>query len=269
LLENILKPLFLFNLKTTVMTAIAFASLCLTGCKRGDRETKTINGIECVLVEAGTFMMGSPASENERYSDETQHKVTLTKDYWISKYPVTQAQYKAVTKTNPSNEYGIGDNYPVYFVNFNEAVAFCNSVGGRLPTEAEWEFAARGGNKSRGYTYSGSDNLNDVGWYYDNISNQKDDDFGYGTRPVGQKKPNELGIYDMTGNVWEWCSDWYGAYPSGAVTDPTGPGSGSNRVLRGGSWSSVWQICRVAARDFWPPSDRDTDWGIRVAFDAN
>jgi|GEM_PF-950627 len=224
--------------------------------------TKIISGIECVLVKAGTFMMGSPANESERRSNETQHRVTLTKDYYISKYPVTQAQYRAVMGTNPS--YFKGDNLPVETVNWDEAVAFCRKVGGRLPTEAEWEFAARGGNNSQGYIYSGSNGLRWFGWY--------DGNSGSKTHPVGQRLPNELGIYDMSGNVWEWCNDWYGDYPttgSASVIDPVGPSSGSSRVFRGGGWRGNSQYCRVALRGYYSPSNRDYDLGLRVVFNAN
>ncbi|MCL1947653.1 MAG: SUMF1/EgtB/PvdO family nonheme iron enzyme, partial [Chitinivibrionia bacterium] len=167
-------------------------------------ETKIINGIECVLVRAGTFMMGSPTSESGRFNDETRHQVTLTQDYYISKYPITNAQYGKSGNAN----------HPVVNVTWFQANDWAKSKGGRLPTEAQWEFAARGGVKSKGYIYSGSNNLNDVGWYRNNNSPS-------GTKPVGQKQPNELGIYDMSGNVWEWCNDWYGEYSSSAVTNPT------------------------------------------------
>jgi len=244
--------------------------LFLAGCSGGGNddggtETKTINGIECVLVKAGTFMMGGKSGE-EGYlwsGCYPQHQVTLTRDYWVSKYPITQGQYKSVIGSNPSySDYGIGDNYPVNNVSWYDADEFCKSVGGRLLTEAEWEFAARGGNKSKGYIYSGSNNLNEVGWY-------DGDNSGGRTHPVGQKKANELGIYDMSGNVWEWCSDWYGDYPNGSVTDPTGPSSGSNRVIRGGSWNYISPYCRVAHRNGYSPSYRRNDLGLRVAFDAN
>jgi formylglycine-generating enzyme required for sulfatase activity len=221
-------------------------------------ETKTINGIECVLVKAGTFMMGSPENEEERYDDETQHQVTLTKDYWISKYPVTQAQYKAITGNNPSRFKG--DNKPVEQVTWNDADAFCKAVGGRLPTEAEWEFAARGGNKSKGYIYSGGDNLSKAGWYYGNSGDK--------THDVGQKKANELGIYDMSGNVWEWCEDWFGEYPKEAATNPKGASSGSCRVYRGGCWHNGSQICRVAIRYYYAPSFSCIGLGFRVVFDC-
>jgi uncharacterized repeat protein (TIGR02543 family) len=227
-----------------------------------DGETRTISGIECVLVKTGTFMMGSPTTESGRWDDETQHQVTIMRDYWVSKYPVTQGQYKAAMGTNPaSGYYGVGDNYPVYYVNWNDAVAFCNAVGGRLMTEAEWEFAARGGNKSNGYVYSGSNNLDEVAWYISNSSS--------GTKPVGQKAPNELGIYDMSGNVWEWCSDWYGDYSSSSQVDPTGPGSGSRRVFRGGSCGDLSLYCRVAFRYYSSPSNSGGNLGLRVAFNAN
>jgi uncharacterized repeat protein (TIGR02543 family) len=219
----------------------------------------TINGIACVLVKAGTFMMGSPTSESGRWDDETQHQVTITQDFWISKYEVTQAQYQAVMNSNPSSFSGA--NNPVENVTWFNANDFAQAVGGRLPTEAEWEFAARGGNKSQGYIYSGSNNIDDVAWYYANSN--------YETKQVGLKQPNELGIYDMSGNVYEWCSDWYGSYSSSAVVDPTGPSSGSYKVLRGGYWSIVEQYCRVAYRIYSNPSDGDDNLGFRVAFPRN
>ena len=218
-----------------------------------DGDTMTINWIECVLVKAGTFMMGSPTSEANRFSDETQHEVTITRDFYISKYPITNAQYG---KTVEGKE-----NHPVVDVTWTGANEFAQSLGGRLPTEAEWEFAARGGNKSQRYIYSGSNAIGDVAWYSSNSSSQ--------TRPVGQKKPNELGIYDMSGNVCEWCSDRYGSNPTGAVTNPTGPSSGSSRILRGGSWFSDARYCRVAYRGYDDPSSSRISIGFRVAFPRN
>jgi len=277
--------------KALVRVSAALGLLLLFGCGGGGGvdddnnggvtgETKIINGIECVLVKAGTFTIGSDANETDRFPDEDQHKMTITRDYWVGKYPVTQKQYQTAMGTNPSHtRYGIGDDYPVNNVSWDEAVEFCNKVGGRLLTEAEWEFAARGGNKSKGYTYSGSNTVGDVAWYGDNP--------GSTSHPVGQKKANELGIYDMSGNVWEWCSDWYGRYPPDSVQikdpvtgkpvyirnpmtiDPTGPKTGSNRVARGGSWFyNAWH-CRVALRYFILSSFRPYDLGLRVAFDAN
>ncbi|MDR0303699.1 MAG: formylglycine-generating enzyme family protein, partial [Chitinispirillales bacterium] len=131
------------------------------------------------------------------------------------------------------------------------------------------EFAARGGNKSKGYIFSGSDNLSEAGWYWDNIPSQNSSNSGYGAQPVGQKKANELGIYDMSGNVWEWCSDWYGSYSTGLVTDPVGPSSGSYRVNRGGSWDYNSRICRVAIRNDGTPSGSNPDLGFRGAFNSS
>jgi len=242
-----------------------FGLLLFFGCGGGggDDDNKGGNNnnvagetkIERVLVKAGTFTMG----DNEMGYPE--HQVTLTKDFYISKYPVTQSQYKAVMGTNPSDAaYGIGDSYPVNMVSWDEAVAFCQKVGGRLPTEAEWEFAARGGNESKGYIYSGSNNLSEVGWYGENSNST--------SHPVGTKSPNELGIHDMSGNVWEWVSDRDGSYPSGSVTDPTGPVTGSYRVNRGGGWSYGAWSCRVANRSSNSPSGRDRNLGLRVAFNS-
>ena len=220
-----------------------------------DGEEMTINGIACVLVKAGTFTMGV-----DDYWNYTTHQVTLTKDYWIGKYEVTQSQYQSVMGNNPS--YFSGANNPVESVTWNNANDFCEAVGGQLPTEAQWEFAARGGNKSEGYIYSGSNTVGEVAWYGGNNSPS-------GTKQVGLKLPNELGIYDMSGNVYEWCSDWYSDYSSGAVVDPIGPSSGSYKILRGGSWSNVEQYCRVADRYSGYPSDSSSNLGFRVAFPRN
>ena len=222
-----------------------------------DGEVRTIRrgdiDIEIVFVEAGTFTQGG-----SDYGNSTSRQVTLTKGFWIGKYEITQAQFEKVLSANPS--INIGANNPVESDWFN-AYDFCLAIGARLPTEAEWEFAARGGKKSLGYIYSGSNDLNEVGWYEDNAE---------GTQPVGQKKPNELGIYDMSGNVWEWCNDWYYNYLSTVVTDPTGPSlSGSSRVSRGGSWNSFSEFCRVANRLGSTPSISSISLGFRVAFNSD
>ncbi|MCL1946117.1 MAG: formylglycine-generating enzyme family protein [Chitinivibrionia bacterium] len=215
-----------------------------------DGDTKTLNGIECVLVKAGTFTMGSPKNEEWRNIDETQRKVTLTQDFWISKYPITDALFYGKTEN---------ENFPAINITWTQAHDWAKSKGARLPTEAEWEFAARGGNLSKNYVYSGSDNLNEVGWYGENSN--------FSIRPTGQKKANELGIHDMSGNVWEWCSDWYSMYPANAVTNPKGPNTGNYRVMRGGAWNYDAQFCRVASRrnNYYPSSD-GAYMGFRVAF---
>jgi uncharacterized repeat protein (TIGR02543 family) len=219
----------------------------------------TINGIECILVKAGTFTMGVGAHPDYISWSPATQQVTLTQDYWIGKYEVTYPQYQAVMNSNPLSFSGASK--PESYVTWFNANDFCQAVGGRLPTEAEWEFAARGGNKSQGYIYSGSNNLNEVGWYWENNSD-------YGTKQVGLKLPNELGIYDMSGNVSEWCKDWYGAYPTEAVTNPTGPSTGDYRVLRGGNVYPGERYCRVADRGISIPS-YGSDLGFRVAFPAN
>ncbi len=217
--------------------------------------------IDMVRVEAGTFTMGATAEMKVPDDDEKPtHQVTLTNDYYIGKYEVTQALWQAVTGNNPSNYKG--DNLPVENVSWNDCQEFIsklNRITGktfRLPTEAEWGYAARGGKKSRGYQYSGSNNLADVAWYEDNSGSK--------THTIGSKQANELGIYDMTGNVWEWCQDWYGKYSSSSQTNPTGATSGSYRVIRGGSWFNAARYCRSSFRFNGTPVYRRIDLGLRL-----
>ena len=215
-----------------------------------------------VYVEGGTFMMGA-TSEQGSDAEELEkpaHQVTLS-SFSIGRYEVTQEEWQAVMGSNPSVFKGA--KRPVEYVSWNDCQAFIrklNSISGRrfrLPTEAEWEYAARGGNRSRGYKYAGSNNLSAVAWYYDNSGNQ--------THEVGGKQPNELGLYDMSGNVWEWCQDWYGSYSSSSQTNPTGSYSGSNRVMRGGSWDNYARYCRVSTRRHFTPDFRINRFGFRLA----
>ena len=215
-----------------------------------------------VRVEGGTFTMGATSEQgSDAYvSEKPAHQVTLS-SFSIGKYEVTQEEWQAVMGSNPSKFKGA--KLPVERVSWTDCQEFIrklNALTGkrfRLPTEAEWEYAARGGNRSRGYKYAGSDNLGSVAWYTDNPSSQ--------THPVGQKSPNELGLYDMSGNVWEWCQDWRGEYSSNAQTNPAGPSSGSNRVGRGGSWHSNARRCRSSYRNNGTPSDRYCTLGLRLA----
>ena len=217
--------------------------------------------IDMVKVEAGTFMMGATSEMQNPYDDEKPvHQVTLTNNYYIGKYEVTQALWKTVMGSNSSKFKG--DNLPVEQVSWNDCQEFIGKLNGltdkkfRLPTEAEWEYAARGGKKSRGYQYSGSSNISDVAWY--------DGNSGRKTRPVGTKQANELGIYDMSGNVYEWCQDWYGSYVSSPQTNPTGAVCGSRRVYRGGSWGSNARYCRSSFRHFDTPDNRSYYLGLRL-----
>ena len=217
--------------------------------------------IDMVKVEAGTFMMGATSEMDLDIGEKPVHQVTLTNDYYMGKYEVTQALWQAVMGSNPSNFKG--DNLPVETVNWNDCQEFIsklNSLTGRkfrLPTEAEWEYAARGGKKSRGYQYSGNSNISDVAWYEGNSRSK--------THPVGRKQANELGIYDMSGNVWEWCSDWYGSYSSSSQTNPTGADSGAGRVCRGGGWCDDAVCCRLSYRYGHTPDSRRTYLGLRLA----
>ena len=217
---------------------------------------------EMVYVEGGTFRMGATEEQgNDADGDEKPvHRVTLS-SYLIGKHEVTQALCREVMGVNQSvNEQG-GD-YPVENVSWFDCQEFIGKLNDRtgmkfrLPTEAEWEYAARGGNRSKGYKYAGSDNLDEVGWFIDNS--------GKHTHPVGEKKPNELGLYDMSGNVWEWCQDWRGAYSSEAQKNPAGPQSGRGRVLRGGSSWNYARRCRVSNRISYGPGFSFDYGGLRL-----
>ena len=222
----------------------------------------TVNGVSfnMIPVEGGTFTMGATPEQQDPEDDEKPtHQVTLS-SYYIGETEVTQALWTAVMGDNPS-EFN-GDNNPVEKVSWNDCQKFIsklNSFTGqkfRLPTEAEWEYAARGGNKSKGYQYSGSNNFDDVAWHgYNSVDK---------THPVKTKQPNELGIYDMSGNVSEWCQDRYGSYSSGSQINPQGPSTGSYRVGRGGSWEFFARACRSARRGMGAPDYPDFCVGLRL-----
>lgn len=214
-----------------------------------------------IYVQGGTFTMGA-TPEQDDYADNDEKPVRLVtlSSYYIGKCEVTQELWQSIMGSNPSTY--TGSRRPVEGVSWNDCQTFIsklNSLTGkrfRLPTEAEWEFASRGGVKSQYYKYSGSNTLSDVAWYADNS--------GSTTHDVCAKSPNELGLYDMSGNVWEWCGDWYGNYSSRTQTNPTGVSNGSNRVFRGGSWYDSANGCRVSFRNRAAPSDCGDHIGFRL-----
>ncbi len=274
-----------------------------------NRSTKPIMP-PMVMVEGGSFMMGDEFGDLDEWGSPV-HQVTFTYDFWIGKYPVTFDEYDAFcddTARKRAGDAGWGrGTRPVILVSWWDAIAYCNWLserkglpvayrllgdpdegqlldedgnvpedvtkvkGYRLPTEAAWEYAARGGNKSQGYKYAGSDTVGDVAWYRDNS--------GRRTQEVGRKAPNELGLYDMTGNVWEWCSDWDAADTSSAKTNPYSAapvsykverseiwdGPNLDRVIRGGSWLSNATRVRVARHSFRSPSGTYLRIGFRIA----
>lgn len=215
---------------------------------------------EMVFVKGGTFQMGSKDGDSD---EKPVHSVTLS-DFFIDKYEVTVKQYRefcnATRRSMPeAPSWGWQEDHPIVNVSWHDATAYAEWAGKRLPTEAEWEFAARCGNQSQGFKYSGSNTIDEAAWYKSNS--------GGNTRSVGEKKPNELGIYDMTGNVWEWCSDWYDEnyYSESTETNPQGPISGEYRVLRGGSWNGSVDFCRVALRNWNGPVFSSYLIGFRCA----
>lgn len=231
---------------------------------------------EMVLVKGGTFKMGS----NDGYDDEKPiHTVTLT-DFYISKHEITVAQYRKFCNATGHKfpgkpkkdwynehesvrEWTWRDNHPIVNVTWYDADEYCKWLSEEtgenysLPTEAQWEFAAKGGTKSNNYKYAGSNNINEVAWYDETT-------YERGTRPVGQLKPNELGIYDMSGNAFEWCNDYYGKYTSKSKKNPTGAKKGEYKTVRGGGWYYVGEFCRVAQRDCPKPTLRKFNYGFRV-----
>ena len=225
----------------------------------------TVNGVSFTMlpVEGGTFTMGGTAEQgaDAGNSEKPAHEVTVS-SFALGETLVTQELWVAVMGSNPSANTANLQN-PVETIDWSDVQAFIDALYEltgtrfRVPTEAEWEFAARGGNLSHGYKYAGSNNLAEVAWYQDNA--------GMLTRPVRTKTPNELGLYDMSGNVFEWCADWYGAYTADAQTDPTGPETGAFYVCRGGSYNQAAAMCRVSYRYVSRPTNKNGYIGLRLA----
>ena len=223
------------------------------------------------LVENGSFEMGTSL-----FMNCAVHQVNITNNYYIGETEVTQGLWYAVTGLSPTTDHnwfstsGLGDDYAAYFISYFDANDFLTQLNTllesqlpsgmkfRMPTEAEWEYAAKGGNKTQGYKYAGGDNIDDVAWYTGNSSYSE-------IHPVKQKKPNELGLYDMSGNVEEWCYDWYGDYPAEEQTDPQGPATGTYRVYRGSCSAGPETNCRVDCRGRWYPSENNSNNGFRLA----
>ena len=253
-----------------------FVTLSMVSCGSDDNDepspspstlkdqTFNVDGVSFTMkaVQGGTFTMGSSDEDTEADSDEKPaHSVTLS-NFWIGQTEVTQELWEKVMKNNPS--YFKGNKLPVESVSWTDCQDFIKELNTktgkkfRLPTEAEWEYAARGGNKSKGYKYSGGNDLGKVAWYRDNSSEK--------THDVGTKGANELGIYDMSGNVLEWCSDWFSDsyYSSSPASNPQGPNTGPGRVMRGGCWFDYAKYCRVAYRNGINPGNRRSYLGLRL-----
>jgi len=259
-----------------LLSSLVIFGLIHLDCQVLAQSTKEITnsiGMKLVLIPRGSFRMGLSEYLEVLARDESQHEVTISKDYYLGVTEVTQGQYEKVMGTNPSyfkqkvNNEEDRSLYPVEQVSWADAVEFCKKLSElpeekkagrvyRLPTEAEWEYACGAGTRAV-YNFWESQSLGDYAWFSEN-SHEK-------TQPVGQKKANAWGLHDMYGNVWEWCSDWYGKYPKGTISDPTGPKEGSERVGRGGSWCDFSIICRRAPRYGLYPSIRDSSGGFRVA----
>ena len=240
----------------------------------GQNYTENAFGInmKMVYVQGGSYNMGCTGEQGGSCdSDEQTVRYVTVSDFYIGQFEITQAQWQAVmgtsvyqqqSKAGGSSTYGTGNDYPMYYVSWEEAKEFCRRLSQqtgktyRLPTEAEWEYAARGGNKTQNSKYAGGFSLDYVGWYTSNSGGK--------THPVGTKAANELGLYDMSGNVYEWCEDWYGDYRSYDTDNPTGASSGSNRVYRGGGCYNGASYCRVSFRNYDSPGSRGSNLGFRV-----
>jgi formylglycine-generating enzyme required for sulfatase activity len=242
------------------------AAIIATGRPWRVRDTAT--QVEMLLVPPGTFQMGCIMGSNQYgcYSPELPvHQVTLTNAFYLGRYELTQAQWVATMGSNPSNFQGQSDSAsrPVEQVSWNTIQGYLSATGFRLPTEAEWEYACRAGTQTPFHNGSTDDGtVGALAWYYFNTC---EGGTGCGTRPVGGKLANAFGFHDMLGNVWEWVNDWYGGYTSEAQTNPTGPVSASNRVLRGGSWNYDTSSVRSSFRYFGTPGSTLDYFGFRVA----
>jgi formylglycine-generating enzyme required for sulfatase activity len=270
-----------FDLKS-LKDAINQQSVKFSSPKNRNFKIDDLN-FEMVFVQGGTFIMGCTSDPNDCFeNEEPTHSVTLS-DFYLGKWQVTQQLWKKVMGTTISQQrnlldsiftfpfHGEGGLYPMYYINYMECEEFCEKLNQllskqlpegykfALPSEAQWEYAARGGKKSKGYLYSGSDKIGNIAWY-EELSNEQ-------THEVGTKKKNELGIYDMSGNLWEWCVDWFDGeyYNYSPSTDPTGPSYGYFRALRGGSWRSIAQGCRTSCRYRSSPNERASNCGLRLA----
>ena len=234
------------------------------GRQREANELVNTIGMEFVRIEAGTFRMGAPARRAGRSDDRSRYTIHISQPFYLGKYEVTQGQWRAVLGDNPSHFTDCGDTCPVENVSWEDAQAFIEELNlregirvYRLPTEAEWEYATRAGTRTV-YSFGNTKSqLRAYGWYRDNSDNT--------THPVRGKRPNGWGLYDLHGNVWEWVADWYGDYPSGRVTDPQGPSSGTHRVIRGGGWRYNARDCRTASRGIGMPGFRSSYVGFRLA----
>lgn len=244
--------------------AAAIAGLCATAWGQGPGQAMVNSvGMGLVYIPAGSFGMGSPFDEPGRQEDEFPHQVTLSRPFYMGATEVTQAQWQAVMGRNPSNFQG--DDRPVEKVSWRDAAAFCRKLSEledrtyRLPTEAEWEYACRAGSQAR---YGGGGRLEDLGWYSDNS--------GGTTHTVGTRTANAWRLFDMHGNVSEWCGDYYDPdYPEKEVADPVGPDQGTYRVIRGGSWGYFARACRCAARSSAPASYQLVQTGFRVVLEID
>ena len=258
---------------TTSYSQTGYASQPAPAANQDFTETAWGVNMKMIWVEGGDFLMGCTSEQGGDCGSDEQNVRRVTVDgFYIGMLEVTQSQWEKVvatsiyqqkSKADASSTYGVGPDYPMYYVSWDEAMEFCRLLSNKtgrtytLPTEAQWEYAARGGNKNEGVKYAGSNMIDAVAWYGSNSANT--------AHIVGSKRANALGIYDMSGNVWEWCKDWYAdSYVSYDTNNPVGPSSGSGRVRRGGGWSYAASNCRVAGRYYSSPSDRDDYLGFRV-----
>lgn len=263
--------------------ACCWLSMSNTSCDDKVTEQFSLNNTfndDFIRIEGGTYIMGcKEGRDTDCFNWERPPHQVVVDTFYLSKYEVTQAQWRQVMGSDPERLYNRGcDQCPVEGISWKDVEVFLQKLNiqtglseqqqpqkYRLPTEAEWEYAARGGNISKGYLYSGSNDLAEVAWYFAN--SRKDNNYGTQktTRPVGGKKPNELGLYDMTGNVWEFCSDWYEEYQDLPQQNPSGPESGSYRVHRGGCWRSTSELCDAPSRHVLKPALSDITVGFRLA----